>query len=178
MNRRNAIHSVVAGTAAVAFTATEARAAGKAVENYTAHWQQAKTFTLKVVDAMPADSFDFKPKPDMRGFGQLMQHLGSGNVYYISRFQHMQVPDSLKPPTKFDKETTQSYVSAVFDFCEGVIKGLNEEALDKSYAGRPNAPELTGWELLFNAFVHTAHHRGYAEVYLREKNIVPPTYAV
>jgi uncharacterized damage-inducible protein DinB len=55
---------------------------------------------------------------------------------------------------------------------------LNDEALNKSYPGRPNAPELTGWELVLNGFIHTSHHRGYAEVYLREKGITPPTYAV
>jgi uncharacterized damage-inducible protein DinB len=178
MDRRTAIQSVVMGTVAPAALAPEARAAGKATASFSDHWESAKAFTLKVADAMPADSYDFKPKPDMRDFAHLMQHLASVNVYYISRLQRMEVPDSLKPPTKFDKETIMQYLAASFDYCAQVVKGLTDDALDKSYPGRPNTPPLNGWELVLNGFIHTAHHRGYADVYLREKNVVPPNYAV
>ena len=140
MNRRTAIQSVAIGTAAVATMAPEARAAGKDVDAFSDHWESAKTFTLKVADAMPADAYDFKPKPDMRPFGELMQHLGTANVYYISRFQRVDVPDSLKPPTEFNKETTKQYLNASFDYCSKVFRGLTDEALDKAYPGRPTRP--------------------------------------
>ncbi len=35
---------------------------------------------------------------------------------------------------------------------------------------------LTGRQLVLGMFVHTAHHRGKAEVYLRANGIKPPDY--
>jgi len=178
MDRRTAIQSVVMGTVAVGAFAPEARAAGKDVQTFSDHWESAKAFTLKVADAMPADGYSFKPKPDMRSFGELMQHLAMVNVYYIGRLRAGEVPELLKPPAKTDKETIKQYMTACFDYAANVLKGLTDEALDKPYPGRPNTPPLNGWELVLNGFIHTAHHRGYADVYLRMKDIVPPTYAV
>jgi hypothetical protein len=37
---------------------------------------------------------------------------------------------------------------------------------------------LTGLDVLLNAMVHTAHTRGYSDMYLRNKGIKPPTYQV
>ncbi|HEY2018124.1 MAG TPA: DinB family protein [Bryobacteraceae bacterium] len=176
MNRRQAIQTTVMGAAAAAVPV--ARAAGKDLEVFLARWDKAKVFTLQVADAMPADAYDFKPKPEMRPYGQLIQHLATNNAFYISRFKAGEIPDSLQPPEKFDKETTKTYVAASFDFCARVLKGVSEADLDKSYPGRPNTPPQTGWDWVLHAFIHTAHHRGYAEVYLREKGITPPRYSV
>ena len=175
MNRRRAIQAVVAGAAAAS---TPARAAGKDLEIFLARWEKAKVFTLQVADAMPADGYDFKPKPEMRGYGQLIQHIATNNAFYISRFKAGEIPDSLQPPEKFDKETSKRYLAESFDFCAGVLKGIGAPDLDKSYPGRPNTPPQTGWDWVLHAFIHTAHHRGYAEVYLRENNITPPRYSV
>jgi uncharacterized damage-inducible protein DinB len=176
MKRRTAIQRVVMGTVAAAVP--QARAAGKDLEIFLARWDKAKLFTLQVADAMPADSYDFKPKAEMRGFGQLIQHLATNNAFYISRFKAGEIPDSLQPPEKFDKETTKKYLTGSFDFCAGVLKGITAADLDKQYPGRPNTPAQTGWDWVLHAFIHTAHHRGYADVYLREKGITPPRYSV
>jgi uncharacterized damage-inducible protein DinB len=175
MNRRNVIQSI--GLAAAALPA--ARAASKDLEIFAARWEKAKVFTLQVADAMPADAYSFKPKDEMRSYGQLMQHLATNNAFYISRFKGGELPDALQqPPEKTDKETTKQYLTASFDFCASVFKSITEADLDKSYPGRPNTPPQTGWDWVLHAFIHTAHHRGYSEVYLREKGITPPRYNV
>jgi len=79
---------------------------------------------------------------------------------------------------KPDKDSAVKYLSDVFDWCAGVLSGLTQADLDKVYPGPNNAPGMSGWDLVMNVFIHTAHHRGYADVYLREKGITPPTYAV
>ena len=176
MNRRSAIKTAVAGAAVAA--APKARAGGKEFEIFLARWEKAKVFTLQVADAMPDDGYDFKPKPEMRSYGQLLQHLAANNAFYISRFKAGEIPDSLRPAEKTDKDTVKKYIAESFDYCAGVLKGITEADLDKSYPGRPNTPPQTGWDWVLHAFIHTAHHRGYAEVYLREKNITPPRYSV
>jgi hypothetical protein len=39
-------------------------------------------------------------------------------------------------------------------------------------------PAMTGLDVLLNAMVHTAHTRGYSDMYLRNKGVKPPTYQV
>lgn len=175
MNRRTAIRSLVAGSAAAA--AREARADATAMEVFLNRWDKAKAFTLQVADAMPAEGYAFNPKSELREYGKLMQHIAANNAFYISRFKGG-LPDSMKPPEQSDKETTLKYMTASFDYCAGVLKALTEKDLGQSYPGRPNQPPQSGWDWVLHAFIHTAHHRGYAEVYLREKGITPPRYSV
>lgn len=177
MNRRDAIKSGALGAAA-AVSAPLATAAEKQLEVLSNRWEKAKTFTLQVADAMPGDSYDFKPKPEMRGYGELIAHIGTGNAFYFSRFNKGETPDNLTPPKAFDKESVKKYLTDTFDFCGGLLSKLTPADLDKSYPGRPNQPAQTGWDWVLNGFIHTSHHRGYAEVYLREKNITPPRYSV
>ena len=176
MNRRNALVSAVLGTAAL--TVPKARAAAKSMEIFLARWEKAKVFTIQVADAMPAEAYDSKPTPEMRGYGELLQHLASNNIFYISRLNKGEIPESLRAPQKTDKETTKKYLADSFDFCAGVLKNASTEDLDKSYPGRPNTPSQTGWDWVLHAFIHTSHHRGYSEVYLRVKGITPPRYSV
>jgi uncharacterized damage-inducible protein DinB len=176
LNRRKAIGSIVAASAVA--VAPLAKAADKANESIMARWNQSKVFTMQVADAMPADSYDFKPKPEMRGFGELMVHIGQAQVFYVSRLSKSAVPDELKAPKPIDKESAKKYLAATFDFCGTTLAAMTAADLDKSFAGRPNTPSLSGWDVVMNAVIHTAHHRGYADVYLREKGITPPTYNV
>lgn len=178
MNRRKAIQSVALGAGAAAAAAPLASAGEKGVSVFSARWEKAKVFTLQVADAMPADSYDFKPKPEMRPYGELIAHIGSANVFYISRFNKGEVPDHLAAPKVFDKETVRKYLTDSFDFCGGLITKLSDADLDKSYPGRPNTAAQSGWDWVLNGFIHTSHHRGYAEVYVREKGITPPRYSV
>ena len=178
MNRRKAIGSMVLGGAAAAAVAPLAMAAEKGVESIMTRFAAAKVFTMLVADAMPADAYDFKPKPEMRGFGELMVHIGQGQVFYVARLSKTAVPDTLKAPKPIDKENAKKYLADTFDFCATTLAAQTMADLDKSYAGRPNTPSLSGWDIVLNAFIHTSHHRGYADVYLREKTLTPPTYSV
>lgn len=172
----------IVGTAAVlgtaAITAPLARAAEKSLESINERWSKGITFTLQVADAMPAESYDFKPMPEMRGYGELMRHIGDANMFYIGRLSKTPPPAALKPAKAFDKESSKKYLAATFDYCGELLKGATLADLDEVYRGRPNTPAYSGWDLVLNGFIHTAHHRGYADVYLRLKGITPPTYNV
>ena len=45
-------------------------------------------------------------------------------------------------------------------------------------AGNGKQPGVSGRDLVLNGFIHTAHHRAQAEIYLRVKNLEPPRYSV
>ena len=65
----------------------------------------------------------------------------------------------------------------LFDWSIGVVKQLTPADLSAPVAGG-RGPAMTGLDLLLNAMVHTAHTRGYSDMYLRNKGVRPPTYTV
>ena len=79
-------------------------------------------------------------------------------------------------PSDKEKEAIVRFLSSSFEYCSAVITNLTDEQLSKIH----NSPDgrLPGRELLLAFYVHVAHHRGQAEVYLRDKGITPPSYRI
>jgi hypothetical protein len=81
------------------------------------------------------------------------------------------------PQNDTGKAATSRNLGETFDWAIGVVGQLAAADLTKTF-GNGKGPSVTGLGLLYQAMIHTAHTRGYAEMYLRNKGVVPPTYAV
>ncbi len=174
MNRRKAITAVVTGAAAAATVGTLS-AADTEIEFYAGHWRKSKALTLKVAEAMPAENYAYKPFADALTFGGELQHLAQAEGFYLGRFGKGNAPAAPKGDTS--KATTVKYLSENFDWAIGVVGQLTTADLTKGFSvGRgESAP---GLEFLYGAMIHTAHTRGYAEMFMRNKGVVPPPYDV
>jgi uncharacterized damage-inducible protein DinB len=170
MNRRKAVGMLVTGVAAAPLV----RAQGSEVDTWVAWWQRSKTYTLKVADAMPADSWEFRAHNETNTFGGLMVHICQAEGFYLGRFGKGAAPAAPRNP---DKAATLAYMNAAFDWSINTVKQLTPADLARDIGGG-KGPAMTGLDLLLNAMVHTAHTRGYADMYLRAKGITPPTYSV
>lgn len=158
------------GAVLVALIAAAAENDSKAI--FARHWQTTKEFTLAVAEAMPAESYDFKPNPEEMSFGYLMIHIADENSRSFARAAGT---GPLDKPAATDKRTAIKFLTDSFDKCAKEFDAMTPERLDKAvykWEGR----EVIAREALWWAFTHTAHHRGQAEVYLRLKNIKPPGY--
>jgi uncharacterized damage-inducible protein DinB len=146
------------------------------------HWKATAELTMAVANAMPAGDYNFRPNPEEMSFGQLMAHIALANRGACANASGMTAPAIPGPVASFakdnkvevDKETAVAFEKQIFDFCNQAVASVTLEQLDKVVG--PPARNLTGYEWLWSYFTHTAHHRGQAEVYLRVKNIKPPTY--
>ena len=174
MNRRKALSSVVAGAAAAAVSVRVAKAADPEINLLVDHWKKSKDLTLKMADAMPADKFSYTPFMGARPFGGELQHLAQAEGFYLGRLGKGAAP--MAPQNDTTKETTVKYLTAVYDWAIGVVGQLSAADFNKSFGNGKQA--TVGLELLYQAMIHTAHTRGYGEMYLRNNGIVPPTYAV
>jgi uncharacterized damage-inducible protein DinB len=174
MNRRDVITTVVTGAAAAA-TVGIANAADKEIEIYVDHWRKSKDLTLKVAEAMPAENYDYKPFADARAFGGELQHLAQAEGFYLGQLGKSRAPAAPRGDTS--KAATVKYLTANFDWAIGVVGQLATADLTKDFGGG-RGPSMTGLDLLYGAMIHTAHTRGYGEMYLRNKGVVPPNYDV
>lgn len=163
--------AVVAGTAA---TVKIARAADQEIEILVAHWKKSKAFSVKVAETMPESDYSYKPFPDARSFGAEMVHLGAAEGHYLGLLGKGAAPAA--PKGEPSKAAAVAYLNAVFDWSVGVVGQLTTADLTKTFGN--GKMSMTGLELLYNAMIHTAHTRGYAEMFLRNKGVVPPPYSV
>jgi uncharacterized damage-inducible protein DinB len=140
---------------------------------YSTHFDALAKLSIAVAQAMPPDQYAFRPHPESMTFGQLMSHIATTNYQFCAGLKDSD-PPALPSPT--GKDATVKFLSDSFDYCSGVIPGLTEEQLTTAH----NSPDghLLGREILLAMYVHVAHHRGQAEIYLRDKGIKPPPYRI
>ena len=106
-------------------------------------------------------------------FGELMTHIATTNYQFCAGLKDVTPP---KLPQPVDKDTVVPFLSESFTYCSGIIDNLTAEQLAKSH----DSPDghLPGREVLLAMYIHVAHHRGQAEIYLRDKGIKPPSYRI
>jgi len=143
------------------------------------HWKVTADFTLAVANAMPAESYSYRPVPEELSFGQLMVQVAAANLNACSLASGMPripIPPAAAAAAKdpnVDKAVAIQFLTDTFKFCNEAVASMTPERMDAVVG---TTRKMTGFEWLWSYFTHTAHHRGQAEVYLRMKGIVPPTY--
>ena len=144
-----------------------------AAAEYAKHFDALSKLSVAVAQAMPPDQYSFKPHPDSMTFSQLMSHIATTNYQFCAGLKDSQPPAL---PTANEKDAVVKFLGDSFDYCSGIIGSLTEEQLTKTH----NSPDghLPGREVLLAMYVHVAHHRGQAEIYLRDRGIKPPSYRI
>lgn len=150
-------------------------AAASPAGEYAKHFTALSQLSVAVAEAMPSDQYSFRPHPESMTFGELMLHIASTNFAFCAGLKDSEAPSS-QSPAATEKEAVVKFLSSSFDYCGGIIPKLSEEQL----AAVHNSPDgrLPGREVLLAMYVHVAHHRGQAEIYLRDKGIRPPGYRI
>ena len=153
----------------MANAAAEVTAAGE----YATHFGALGGLSVDVARAMPAEQYGYRPHPESMSFGQLMSHIATTNYQFCAGLNDSE-PPALPSPT--DKDSIVKFLSDSFDYCSKVIPKLTDTQLTEKH----NSPDgrLVGREVLLAMYVHVAHHRGQAEIYLRNNGIKPPGYRI
>ena len=140
---------------------------------YVRHLGALGQLSVAVAQAMPADKYGFKPHPESMTFGELMTHIATTNYQFCAGLNDSQ-PPVLPSPT--DKEGITKFLADSFQFCTPIVSGLTEAQLNAVH----NSPDghLPGRDVLLVMYIHVAHHRGQAEIYLRDNGIKPPGYRI
>ena len=144
-----------------------------AAGEYAKHFGALGKLSVEVADAMPPAQYGFRPHPESMNFGALMSHIATTNYQFCAGLKDSDSP-ALPSPT--EKDAVVKFLGDSFDYCSAVISEISEEQLGKVH----NSPDgrLPGRDILLVLYIHVAHHRGQAEIYLRDKGIKPPAYRI
>jgi uncharacterized damage-inducible protein DinB len=154
--------------------AVPASSVAAATDNeYAKRFGALTKLSVAVAEAMPADQYAFRPAPESMTFGELMAHIAATNYAFCAGLKDANSPQT---PSPTDKTGVVKFLSDSFEYCTGVIDKMTGDQLARSH----DSPDgrMPGREVLLAMYVHVAHHRGQAEIYLRDKGIKPPSYRV
>jgi uncharacterized damage-inducible protein DinB len=144
--------------------------------DFIENWKTSKEFTLAVAGDMPEKFYSFKPNPAEMNFGSLMVHIADSN-----RLRFAQVSEDTTPappaPQAWNKAAIVDRLRESFDYCIAKLGTISDDQLKKQYQGAwYERPAASGSRILLGMYVHTAHHRAQAEVYMRANDVKPPAY--
>lgn len=142
---------------------------------YAQHFDALTKLSIAVAQAMPADQYSFKPHPESMTFGELIVHIANTNYYFCAGLKDTD-PPSAASSSPTEKDAVIKFLSEAFEYCSAIISGLSEQQLNAVHSS-PDG-RLPGRHVLLAMYVHVAHHRGQAEIYLRDRGIKPPNYRV
>jgi uncharacterized damage-inducible protein DinB len=149
------------------------------VEDFVKDWQISKQFTIDVAEKMPAGFYDFKPTPAEMSFAELMLHIAGANVFRFNQLTGAQPPAIFRqhPSKQITKQDALQALNESFDYVIALLPKITPEQMVKTFkVDWKGRPEPTGRAMMLNMFVHVAHHRAQAEVYMRLKGVEPPVY--
>jgi len=118
---------------------------------------------LDMAKDFPENKYDFRLKPEMRSFGEVIVHIASGNAYAAKAGKGEKANwDEIDAKGYKTKASIVALLQKAITDSEGVLKGLPPDAFTKSIQ-----PWLSVTE-------HSAEHYGLLVAYYRANGIVPP----
>lgn len=118
---------------------------------------------LAMAKDFPADKYDFRLRPEMRSFGEVLVHVASGNVYAAKAGRGEKANwDEIDPKGYKTKEQVLALFQKSVDDANETLKGVSDAQFEKS---------ANPW---LGVLEHNAEHYGLLVAYYRANGIVPP----
>ena len=151
-------------------------------EEFSKAWQRHKVYTLRLIEAMPEDWLNYKPTDEVRTFAELALPIAAANYGFSVNIDGKNVPSISQQELSAKGKSKQDILTLVagsFDFANNLADRITDEQLGESVPWRNplnSSTSRTKREVFYIMREHAAHSRGALTIYLRLKNIVPPTY--
>lgn len=147
------------------------------LESFLASWDREAANTVKLLQSLPRDQYDFRPDAAGRSLGELAWHLAEGDAYMSygieqGGFSMNMRPPNIERPRKI--EALASEYERVHREAVARIRALEPKDLDREiqyFSGRPMAIRDILWDATLS---HGIHHRGQLSLMCRLAGGCPP----
>jgi len=135
-----------------------------------------KAAILRSAEKMPEESYNFRPTWVVRSFGHIIGHIADANYMFCSIVRGEKNP-AMALRIERTKTSKADLIAALKDasaYCDKAYDGMTDAA------GSAEMVRFRGFDapklfMLTANNMHTIEHYGNLVVYLRMKNIVPPS---
>lgn len=131
-----------------------------------------KVVLLRSAERMPEENYSFKPTESVRTFGQILGHVADSHYMFCSGALGEKRPAVKVEQTKTSKADLIAALKDALAYCDKAYDGLTDASAAQMVGHGSGTPKLG---LLTVASLHSIEHYGNLIVYLRMKNIVPPS---
>jgi len=132
------------------------------LEMFLNAWEREAENTLKLLRALPAGQYDFRPDSGGRSLGELAWHLAEGDAYMSDGIERGQFSMDAKPPNIERPRTVEALTPGyerVHREAVARIRKLKPEDLDRAISFFSGPMSIR--DILWNAIIaHGIHHRG------------------
>jgi hypothetical protein len=139
-------------------------------------YNNVKRNLTQAADKLPEADYSFKPSsmPEMRTFGALFGHVANAQFGACAAAKGVPNPNmGVNNEQKTTKAEITKALADSFAFCDDAFSGLNDQNRGQVVArGRG---QMAREAVLADLIAHSNEMYGYAAVYLRAKNVVPPS---
>lgn len=130
-----------------------------------------KNNLTKMAEKMPEEHYSFKATADVRTFGQLIGHVADSQARTCSALGGEM--KSLNAGAKTSKADLVAALKESFAMCDKVVDSMTDaKATEMVTMGNRQSTRLGA---LARTISHSNEEYGYMAVYLRLKNIIPPS---
>jgi uncharacterized damage-inducible protein DinB len=134
---------------------------------------QLKDWLLRSAEKMPEESYKFKPTETVRSYGQILEHVADYQYMYCSILRGEKKPAGKIGQTKTTKSDVMVLLKDAFAYCDQAYDGMTDTSAVQmvKFYGR-DTPRIN---VMIVNNMHLVEHYGNLVVYMRLKNIVPPS---
>ncbi|HJQ27577.1 MAG TPA: DinB family protein [Blastocatellia bacterium] len=132
-----------------------------------------KSTLLRSAEKMPEENYNFRPVWVVRSFGQLIGHVADAEYYFCSRALGEKNPALNIQKTKTSKADLIAALKDAFAYCDRAFDSMTEATANQTV--KFQGIDLRKVDVLTASLMHTVEHYGNLIVYMRMKNIVPPS---
>lgn len=141
-------------------------------EELRQQWAASRRQLVGIAEAMPADKYAYRPTPDVRSFGEIINHVaGEGRM-------EMEAVGGAQPgaPERYDALRDRAAIvralSEYFDYGTTVLADMtDQQAIEMVTLRERQSPR---WAVVVGAIGHNKEHFGNLVTYLRLNGITPP----
>jgi DinB superfamily len=133
-----------------------------------------KTNILKAADKMPAESYTFRPTPEVRTFARVVNHVSEAQLRACGTVNGTAPADLYKMPAETaDKAAIVAALQASFAECDKAYAALSEDNLSQPFTLGPTtrARISLAWAIVS----HDNEQYATLALYMRLKGLVPPS---
>jgi len=147
------------------------------LDTFRATWNVEAEKTLRILEALPRDQYDFRADPEGRSIGEMAWHLSEIDACLSfgiveGRFSFADVPPNLKRPLTIE-ELAPGY-RRIHEEAVARLAPMENDKLNETvtfFDGR----QITIRDVLWNELLHhTIHHRAHLGLMCRLAGGIPP----
>lgn len=163
ITRNRALLFLLLVTAALMVSPAFGQRARSTAESVRGHFASVDRQVLEMAKDFPEEKYDYRLKPEMRTFGEVIVHIASGNVYAAKAGRGEKANwDELDPKNYKTKAEIVALLEKAIGDSETTLKSLPDDAFAKS---------VEPW---LGVTEHSAEHYGLLVAYYRANGLVPP----